>query len=166
MTDRSQALLTYFGDGDDQVTSRTVDDLLLYDTDLQDEAKAEEDIEVNINFEDLQKKFDEIAKVQREREDAARDYVNHLSSFRTEEGESLVHFPENFDAIVRATIEEAKSMEDLKDKGIVSENEIEKFIREQLATCFKQQQQSEKKKEEYKSTHIGYRIKGTKDFFD
>ncbi len=100
----------------------------------------------------VENRFEEIEKIQKERENAALEYVSHLSNLRSETGENLVEFPENFEDIVKSTVEEARTMEDLKEQGIIQGNEIERFIREKITSDLnpKNTQNEGKKQKEVK----------------
>jgi len=158
---RSQALFTNRNDSEDHSvtklgrdsTRRTLEDFNLLDhEDFMEEAKMEENVEIDINFGDLQKKLDMIEAMQKQRESIAREYVQHIKESKTEDGENLVDFPANFAEIVKATVDEARTMEELKEKGMVNEGEIQNFIREQITTGLKTQEENKtsetKKKEE------------------
>ena len=91
--------------------------------------------------------------MQKQRESIAREYVSHIANIKNDEGESLVEFPENFAEIVRATVDGARNLEELKEKGMASDAEIERFIRQQITTSLKTQEEKEvdtqqRKKEE------------------
>ncbi len=97
--------------------------------------------------------MDEIEAMQKQRQSIAREYVSHIANIKDEEGESLVEFPENFAEIVRNTVDGARNLEELKEKGMASDAEIERFIRQQITTSLKTEEEKkvdtqQKKKEE------------------
>lgn len=88
-----------------------------------------------------------MASRQKEIEMIAKDYVNHILNAKTDTGETLVHFPNNFQEIVDNTVEETKTMEELRDKGIVSDAGIQMFIQDQVRTSLNQMQKKKEEKE-------------------
>lgn len=88
-----------------------------------------------------------MASRQKEIELIAQDYVNHILNAKTDTGEALVEFPRNFQEIVDNTVEETKTMEELRDKGIVSDAGIQRFIQEQVRTSLNKVQKRKEEKE-------------------
>ena len=66
-------------------------------------------------------RLQEIALQQKSKERLFGEVISHIKSLKTQDGESLVEFPQNFDQVVDMAYNEEMARKDLKDKGMIVE---------------------------------------------